>query len=153
MGREIKFRGKRLDNGEWVYGTVEFHLVDGDLTKTKRDAFITFDSMDKIGKVYRYRYQVDPETVGQFTGLRDKNGKEIYDGDIVNMHYFFENHNRETLGAFEDEMEVVGVVRIDEMSVYTDCKKRRFDWVNYLEEPTEELEVIGNIYENGDLLK
>lgn len=153
MGREIKFRGKRLDNGEWVYGTVEFHLVDGDLTKTKRDAFITFDSMDKIGKVYRYRYQVDPETVGQFTGLRDKNGKGIYEGDIVNMHYFFENHNRETLGAFEDEMEVVGVVRIDEMSVYTDCKKRRFDWVNYLEEPTEELEVIGNIYENGDLLK
>ena len=83
--REIRFRGKRIDNGEWVIGFLEFHLVDGDLTKTKQDAFITYDYMDKIGKVYRDRFEVIPETVGQFTGLFDDSGTEIYDGDIIEI--------------------------------------------------------------------
>ena len=54
---------------------------------------------------------------------------------------------------FEDEAEVVGVVRIDEISVYTDCKEGRFDWINYLQDPTEELEIISNIWDNPELLK
>ena len=132
---------------------------------------IKFRAWDKVNKVmytglpysYAGRNRLDdfsqilkhPQIyeVMQYTGLKDKNGIEIYEGDIVNMHYFFESYDRETLGAFEDETEVVGVVRIDEMSVYTDCKEGRFDWLNYLEEPTEELEVIGNIYDNPELLE
>lgn len=65
--REIKFRGKRLDNGEWI---------EGDLLRMNGHWFIFPDpAPEGIDK-----YEVDPATVGEFTGLKDKNGKEIYEG-------------------------------------------------------------------------
>lgn len=142
MNRDIKFRAWNSLAKKMLHFGNPLGIMDG------TDRYGMFmESLE--GKMYcGGNYELM-----QFTGLNDKSGKEIYEGDIVNMHYFFENHDRETLGAFEDEAEVVGVVRIDEMSVYTDCKERRFDWVNYLEEPTEELEVIGNIYANPELLE
>jgi uncharacterized phage protein (TIGR01671 family) len=138
--REIKFRAWNPNWDEMVYSTLE----------------TVFDKREFYSFGFEVGFSHYPEEgwiIAQYTGLKDKNGIEIYEGDIVNMHYFFENYDRETLGAFEDETEVVGVVRIDEMSVYTDCKEGRFDWLNYLEEPTEELEVIGNIYDNPELLE
>lgn len=71
--RTIKFRGKRLNNGEWVYGDLEYN-------RAKNIARI--HTYDEDGE-YLIQHSVDPATVGQFTGLLDKNGKEIYEGDIL----------------------------------------------------------------------
>lgn len=153
--REIKFRGKRVDNGEWVYRYYCFNPF------FKRAEIFSFDS-DRS-----YVYQVDHETVVQYTGLKDRNGVEIYEGDIVKF-----NGDMGTV-AFECGCFGIGFNKtidydamIDEIHEATGCNNDlcscqndnfislwEIHW-NYNEEENTlySVEVIGNIYKNPELL-
>ena len=114
--REIKLRGKSLDNGEWVYG--DLHI---------RTPFPHIHSEIDYGKI-----DIDPHTVGQFTGLHDKNGKEIYEGDIVRYDMGGECEVSYCIGG--------GFAGFDLSPAF------------HNEHQLTDVEVIGNIHDNPELL-
>lgn len=179
MKREIKFRGKRTDNGAWVYGGLHLHqevklcVATAKEVEENEKAMILVDGMaDWNLPVPIHSIEVDGETVGQFTGLKDKNGKEVYEGDVLRIEYF-KIAVGENLGVYETEAELTGVMGFDGLSLilqnivgekwqeYTgydagegNCK---FMYLGDVYEgsldASYQIEVIGNIYENPELLK
>lgn len=116
--REILFRGKRIDSGEWVYGTMYKIAID-------LNPFILTGG--KLG----CSYQVDEETVGQYTGLKDKNGKRIFEGDIVRLPELYGNGK--------------AVIRFCG-TAFKACGEL------FSYQVSESMEVIGNVHDNPELL-
>lgn len=82
--REIKFRGKRKDNGEWVYGKLIKSNFETLITQMVNATYVDGRMLTTLNVL---AYAVIPETVGQFTGVFDLNGIEIYESDITNTGY------------------------------------------------------------------
>ena len=131
MNREIKFRGKKTDNNEWVYG--------GYFSSSEEEGLVHYIFCSINGAE-----PVIPETLGQFTGLKDKNGKEIYEGDIIIYDRGVGNWTGKRMSTTHEivfNQEVFAFV----MKYGSSYIKLRKHW-NYI------YEVIGNIHENPYLL-
>lgn len=134
--REIKFRGKRINNGKWLYGDLMHNNIGG--------CYIYPIECENLYK----ENAVLPEAIGQFTGLRDKNGKDIYEGDIlyaVNLRMPSFYHNGTLYKGMGGKFEVV----------YEGCgfylKNKEGHCINFLSD--WEYEIIGNIYDNKNLIE
>ena len=136
--REILFRGK-MDNGEWVYGSFCMDALEQFNGLCGVDGFIRLYDKAK-GKMQTY--EVDRETVGQYTSLKDKNGKRIFEGDIVKT----------------SDITHEGVIQIPGESFEIGIRKGCWvmvageDW-DFLETNHECIEVVGNIHDNPEMLK
>ena len=136
--RTIIFRGKRLDNGEWVYGFIvkmfgTYHIIDKDDENTA--------------------YEVIPETIGQYTGLKDKNGKRIFEGDMIKPFdddidkMVVEFHNGQFLLCLYGERGYMAEYGWEEEGNYG-CFE-----AEPLSSYGDDIEVIGNIHDNPELLE
>ncbi|APH12644.1 hypothetical protein ASJ33_05500 [Dehalococcoides mccartyi] len=143
MTREIKFRGKRVDTGEWVFGYFAY-ISDGTTEHKKIPVIFTGDTgYNLYEELVIKRFEVIPETVGQYTGLKDKNGKEIYEGDIATIAW----HPEEPLKKIKN----LWVVRYSGWKFNAEPNRETLKPLGSTY--AEVLEVIGNIYDNPELLK
>ena len=132
--REILFRGKRLDNGEWIQGDIVQFPVHGVVRIVEQEP--------------SYKdAEVDSDTVGQYTGLTDKNGREIFEGDIIHLEYSQVFFGGEYFGEYTAEVSYKegcfitdGINNGDEI----ETPLSGFD--------NDEVEIIGNIHDNPELL-
>lgn len=137
--RTIKFRGKSLNNGEMVFGD----LIHGQGSKSGKMYILPQTRYYPAGCNNLDGWEVIPDTVGQFTGLLDKDGKEIYEGDILLVDEFWDGE--------------AGMVKIhNEVGIKDGCfgyiGENTGDLIPFYDSKVTE-RIVGNIHDNPELLK
>lgn len=131
--REILFRGKTIGNGEWVEGyyyKAKYCRTDDELCD-----YITVPHPKEYNEPSSH-YIVNPETIGQYIGLKDRKGTNIFEGDIVDVLY--------DVNYIGVATERIGVFEV----VHNGCFMGQKGGVRYYFIPSDECTVIGNIYDN-----
>ncbi len=139
--REILFRGKRIDNGEFTEG-----FFFKEYSTFYRKFSYTIQYQNKFGMPIA-NYEIDPETVGQFTGLTDKNGKKIFEGDIVAQNWYVHDEpSDDSVGevVFCEQDCSFSVMETNKDGIVPLGRCHAYHW---------EAEVIGNIHDNPELLE
>ena len=162
MMREILFRGIPKSDCERHFfadiwkNNCEGSFVYGSLIISKGRYFICVSALCKINSCINNgmtsMIEVIPETVGQFTGLTDKNGNKIFEGDIVKYTEFYKFSDDEDLESAEEKNKTTSVVKLVN-GRFTPLPTRRNCedyWYSYA---MDDFEVIGNIHDNPELLK
>lgn len=134
MNREIKFRGRHNLFSEWIYGSLlrvddNYYIVQNDDVEVDGHHLVFITDVPML---------VDKDTIGQFTGLRDKNGREIYEGDIIYQRTYF--GNRPCVVRFEEGTFMVG---------YHEGSSTKHTPILVKNSGV----VIGNIHDNPELIK
>lgn len=130
--RQIKFRGKRNDQDEWVFGDL--------IEENGGDTYIV-----QANIIQWKQFEADPDTVSQFTGLTDRNGKEIYEGDIVKV--VDSDNEVDPLDSDTGIGEVIFLVESGLWYISSTIHNGLFD-IN----DSYYIEIIGNIHDNPELL-
>ena len=145
MEREIKFRGKTINGNEWIYGPT---ISQGTIKRKANKWFMEVAENKWKG--------LQPNTLGQYTGLKDKNGKEIYEGDILRGNEYpfncdgVDNYFAEIVWADN----VCGFYRLTHKKPNSTVRGiSHGNWEQLDEDDIKSFEVIGNIHDNPELLK
>lgn len=158
--REILFRGKSLHNNKWVYGVPV--PIEINCAKTGRIEMVKCHSYDELDYYHLLSEdeEVIPSTISQSTGFKDSNGKEIFEGDIIE---FDGSNSHRDLIWWSKEMNMMDAIPLDgiEFNGY-DCWNGKYPKFTYsdfclmMQDPWgdfKEINVIGNIYDNLELLE
>ena len=144
--REILFRGKKVTDGEWTYGY--YIQVEDFLDDKRHDLIFEIDSVAYPDNEIVGSNEISPETLGQYTGLTDKNDTKIFEGDIVKVDDDFD-----TFGKMAGEIREVwfkdGGFRLKPKYASSIARGDRGYWL----EDGADYEVIGNVWDNPELIR
>lgn len=154
MNREILFRGKRKDNGEWVYGDLICNSI-----KDEPHIFFT-TALNEINNTIS-NVVVIPDTIGQYTGLKDKNGKRIFEGDILQLTIPDGSVRHFTVEWAEENRTLMSLRNFEHDGNPIRISGWCFNWNGYRLYPSvidgmpdnERMEIKGNIHDNPKLLE
>lgn len=151
--RTIKFRGQRIDNGEWVYGFLYLYKLPSPNDVVYMILTTVNICEDKSNEpqyhlaftLWLDLFPVRRLTIGQYTGLKDKNGKEIYEGDIVEVYDFTSVYASKYRGV----VKMVDCTWVVEREFYNSLSYPKLDFDDFAKQKTE---IVGNIHDNPDVI-